>query len=547
MTGRRVAGLASLTLATACATTGGSLGAPSAFGSRREERVLVSSFSNIVAIAASQRSVFVASPEAIAIYDRQFGAWQPPLAMRSPLFGGTLPIMAADPIEEGVWIATPGTVRFFRTGFDAATDAIVPGTPDALMFDRRNFVSGAYVHSGGQWLLVSRTGAALPVTPAMLPPPGSRQFATSLRDVFERYPSVRGFMGLLTRDESLQTWPVSAGTLVADANEVWLGTRGGGVFKVDPLFNTSQHVAYGLIERGVGAIALTADGVVVAGLGADGARGGLTVASADLQHFRWIEGSQARTFAGARAHDIAVRGDAIWVATDRGLIRADLRRPADARVWSAGNGLPTDQALSVAASATGVWVGTARGVAFVTDSGSRATRDAASDVIAGGAPTRALLLTGDTLWIGSERGLLLLRAASADSAPRRVALAADEPRLTRPIVALARSDSVVLVATEGDLMLIDPRAGRVLPRLDAVGASALRGITCAAIDAHSIWLGGRGGLLVIDRASGVHRLLADESGIAGEVFALRLDPAFAWIGTRDGLVRIRRTSGGLAP
>ncbi len=539
--------IVSVALLAACASGGGALSAPSAFGSRRDERVLVSSFSNIVAVAASLRSVFVASPEAIAIYDRQFGAWQPPLPLRSPLFGGTLPVMAADPIEDGVWIATPGSVRYLRTGFDIANDAIVPGNPDAIMFDRRNFVSGAYVHSSGQWLLVSRTGAALPVTSAMLPPAGSRQFAATLRDVFERYPNVRGFMGLLTRDESLQTWPVSAGTLVSDVNEVWLGTRGGGVFKVDPLFNSSQHVPYGLIERGVGAIALTADGVVVAGLGADGARGGLTIASADLQHFRWLEGSQARPFAGARAHDIAVRGDAIWVATDRGLIRADLRRPGDARLWSAGNGLPTDQALSVAASAAGVWVGTARGVAFITDSGSRATRNSASEVVTGGAPARALLLAGDTLWIGSERGLLLVRGASPDSAPRRIALAADEPRLARPITALARSDSVVLAATESDLILIDARAARLMPRMDAVGASSLRGITCAAIDARTIWVGGRGGLLVIDRATGVHRLLADESGIAGEVFAVRLDPTYAWIGTRDGLVRIRRAAGGMAP
>ncbi|MEP6692149.1 MAG: hypothetical protein ABJD07_13400, partial [Gemmatimonadaceae bacterium] len=286
MTMARAAALA--LLCAACASGGNALGAPGSLGSRREERVLVSSFANIVAVAASQRSVYAATPDAVAIYDRQFGAWQPPLSLRTPFVSGQIALMAGDPVEDGVWIGLPGAVVFVRNGFDLESSAIVPGLPDDLLFDRRNPIGGAYVRSSGQWFLVSRTGSAVPVTTAMLPPPASRLGANGLRDVLEKYPQLRSFAALLTRDASLTSWPISSGALVPDANEVWLGTRGGGLFKVDPLFNSSLHVPYGLLERGAGAIALAADGVIVGGLGNDAAHGGLTVASTDLQHFRWV-------------------------------------------------------------------------------------------------------------------------------------------------------------------------------------------------------------------------------------------------------------------
>src|SRR5581483_9929338 len=214
------------------------------------------------------------------------------------------------------------------------------------------------------------------------------------------------------------------------------------------------------------------------------------------------EGPYTSPLAGVRAHALAVRGSTAWVATDRGLVRLALDDPSRARNWSLGTGLPSDEALAIALTAGGAWVGTASGVAFVSDTGSSR---AASRIAALRSPVSALLLTGDTLWIGSDAGLLVLDLTAADSLPRRAAI--PDPRLGRPVRALARSDSLIAVATAAELAVLDLGQRAPVRTFDAVNASLLRGINALAMDARTIWLAGEGGVLVVQRESGASRFL----------------------------------------
>ena len=517
----------------------------------REDRVVLTDFTQVTGVAAGRRLLFVASTNGLAIYDRQFGSWLPPFTARDGWPVTRVTTMAADPVSDGVWIGGFGEVLFYRPEVDQLQRVLLPGQVELFMFDARNYAGGAFVRSAGQWTRVTETGFATPASPSELPPPDARVIAPSLQQLYQEFPALRNFEGLLTRDEgSMRSWPVSAGSRSPDRSEVWLGTWGNGVFQVDPLFQRSEHRPYGLLDPAAGAIARAADGVWIAGSGRGvGDRAGLVFASTELREWRWLEHPMRTPLLGARALDLETRGSRAWVATDRGVARLDTRAARDVRFWSGTNGLPSDVVFAVAPREEGAWVGTGRGLVFVRE-GTRAGQARAGDVsepIAAGVAVRALLLTGDTLWIGTDAGLLLLPPGSTpDSArPLRPAALESEPRLRSQVTALASSDSLVVIATRDVLVRLDLRSGRLLPRLLAPDVGQVGGIEHVAADARTIWVSGSRGVLAITRGTDVGRFLSAQSELPGAPADILLTDEFAWIATSAGVVRLRRGPDGL--
>lgn len=522
------------------AGVGGFSGAPGV-SFRREDRVVLTAANYVEAIAVSPRLVFAVTRRALTIYDRQFDAWQPPVALPPELGVGRISSIAADPLEDAVWIGTFGAVLFYRPFTDVQIAASVPGLPDVILFDARDQASGAYVRAGGSWYLVSRVGSATPVPVSQLPPPVAQIRQPTLQEVYAQYPSLQNFQALMTRDEQLRSWPVTAVGTAPETEQVWLGTAGNGMYRVDPRFGDATHVPFGLLAEGAGAVAPAADGVWVASAGPGAAgRGGLTFIRTDLQQWRWVEGGIDRPFAATRALDLAVRGSIAWVATDRGLYRVDTQQPLGVRRWSLTNGLPDDRALAVAAVGPGAWVGTPRGLAFVPEQATAASGAGVPRTMMSGIAVRGLVASGDTVWAATEAGLLA--AMPNDTLPRRAT--ATDARLRRPLVAIARADSLLVVASQDEVVAV--ARGRVLaaPRLDRATLGDVGRISAVAIDGQTIWVAGDRGVVVIGRASGVTRVLPVPSVIPASALDLTLDPDFAWIATRDGVVRLRRLPDG---
>jgi ligand-binding sensor domain-containing protein len=163
--------------------------------------------------------------------------------------------------------------------------------------------------------------------------------------------------------------------------------------------------------------------------------------------------------------------------------------------------------------------------------------------IASGTPVRALLATGDTLWVGSDAGLLLLPPGN-DTMPRRPATARQEPRLAQPVRAIAHSDSIVVVATADELVRFNLSTGGLLPRLDAVNVRAVGSVNTLAMDGSTLWVGGPLGVLLVDRGTGTARLLGSAYQVTSETFDIALTRDYAWLATRDGVVRLRRLPNG---
>jgi len=506
----------------------------------REDRLLITQFNEISGIAVSQRHVFITTPYGLGIMDRQFQRWLPPVTVADGYPIEQTTVVAADPNSDAVWVGAVGLVIVYRPSVDILTRISLSGIVEQIAFDRQS--ASTYVRASNAWSRISFSGVATRISRSMLP--ADLVTSPTLDDVYREFPTLRGFERLYTRDAQLESWPVTAGTRSPEKSEVWLGTWGNGVFQVDPLFQQSTPRPFGLIDRGAGALTRGEGGVWIAGLG-NGfrQRGGVTFAGAHLDSWRWLVSPMNSPLGGSRTTDLAMREDALWVATDRGLARMSARNENDFRFWTMLNGLPSDRILSVAPKYGGAWVGTTAGLVFVPDTGRRTARRDIGATIADGTSIRALLLTGDTLWVGSDAGLLLLPPGGDKLV--RAAAATTEQRLARPIRALARGDSTVAIATESEIFLIDLPSGTLRPRLDLTPFGTVRDIRTIAIDDRTIWIGGTFGALMYRLADGVTKLVRP-SGAYDAVEDIELTAEYVWLATADGVTRLRRLSDGSA-
>jgi ligand-binding sensor domain-containing protein len=213
----------------------------------------------------------------------------------------------------------------------------------------------------------------------------------------------------------------------------------------------------------------------------------------------------------------------------------------DFTAWSALDGLPADRVYAVAPRNDGVWVGTERGLAWVSDTSEtrdRRTRNVGR-VLLENTPVRALAAIGDTLWIGTDAGLVALPGRTASLA-RPVT---DDPAFQRPIRALAWSDTMLIVATDDQLLRIAPRGGSPPSRIN-IDIPSMGYVTRIAIDENTIFVAGSNGILAMQRNGGLTRRLSVDSDIAGLPLDVAVSRDWLWIATTRGLVRVARNSDG---
>ncbi|MBI2409142.1 MAG: hypothetical protein HYV19_12660 [Gemmatimonadetes bacterium] len=470
----------------------------------REDRVTLTQGSVVRAVGVGRRWVYAATPGAIIVYDRDRRAWLPPFVRDGGFDPSLVRRIGVDPDDDSAWLIT----------------------------------------AMGAFTLQPLTAF---VTRAPAGPLPQRLRIGSLESVYREFPSVQAFEQLLTRgDAALQAFPVVAGARAPDRTEVWLGTFGGGLYQVDPLFNRADPRQYGLAASGVGAIARAADGVWVAPAPRAGdTRSALVFVSRDAQQFRWLDDAARRGFGGARATALAAGDGVLWMGTTNGLYRVPTSGDG-MRAFGAMSGLPSDVVLSVLPRAKGVWVGTDRGLGFLaTDSADlRGHAIAAADF--SGVPVRALLATGDTLWVGTDVGVVLRPPGEDDRWVRPVA-ASEQPRLRQGVRALTNADSQVFVALSDALLAFNLRDGQWREPWPAAPWRAVGQIDALSADARTVWAGGPFGVIAVNRANGGSRLLRLGSDLPDAVTAIVLDGPWAWIGTLGGVVRVRRSSDGLFP
>ncbi len=498
---------------------------------RPDDRVLLTDFAVVTAIAASPLVVYAATPRGLLVYDRHARAWRPPVTGLDGYPRSRITVALADVVGDAVWFGTvdgwaryDASLRLWESGF-------IPGGVRDLALDADDLASGVFVRAApaAPWLFLAR-GAAVAV-PGRPPPPVGRRIAPlTPREALGRTPAADAMRALILTDRRLRTHEFTAAAAVPDQSDVFFGTSGMGVIRVDALTGEWEALPYGLPAPAAGAVAAGVGGVWVAARARPGEPGGIVWVRDDLAQVVSADrpGALGPPFHQGRRL-LARQGD-LWAATERGVVRVDPRTLAT-RVFSLGPGLPDDDVRSLAPAPDGVWVGTARGVALITDAGEVVRSGAFS------APVLALAVRRDTLWVGSAAGLGVL--GSGDAAPAVPPGVAATPALRDAIVALTLSADTLVAATADQLAWRDPATGAwtVTRPLADLGT-----ITVLAGDEGGAWVGGTGGLALWDIGRATFRTLHVPLDLPAAVRDVAVAGTWLWVATDSGLVRLRRSA-----
>lgn len=457
---------------------------------RPEERSMITDFSYVRALAASPDWLFAATTHGLVIYDRRRRAWLPPVTVldgypQQPVRGAI-----AEPGGNAVYLALD------------------------LGYARYDLITR-------QW---DRVAGAPP------PPPGA---ALSVESALNEAPAAQAFRALLLTDARLRPHHFTAAARTPDQPDLYLGTDGMGVLRVDPMTGQSEPLTYGLLSPGAGAIAAGPGGVWVATDARPGRdRSGFTWVSEDLSATTTSEGGGAALgFTFLQGRRLVARGSTLWLATERGLYAVD-NGSYRSREYDVGRGLPSEDVTSVAPAPDGVWVGTSRGLAVVGGDGKATTLGSRGVVVL------SLLAVGESLWVGTTTGLALL----APGAPDLVAAPAP-PSLRVPIYAIGRVGTTLVAMTSDRLAWHDPTPDTRNPTPDwhlTLLPPALGRPTAIAADSGGVWLGGTTGLAWVDARTGAARVLTMPWDVPAAVRDVVVDRSMLWVATDSGLVRFDR-------
>ena len=493
------------------------------------DRVLITDFSSITAVAASPFYVFAATPHGLTIYNRQSSEWQLPVTSLDGYPRATVRAALADIMGNAVWLGTDAGWARYDADLHRWDGAPVAGGVRNLMLDATDPASGIYLQTSTEWVFLPR-GGVVPFSTAGRPLPalGQRIAPLGLDQALNTATTGDAFRAFILTDARLRSYTFTAAARSSDQREIFFGTNGAGLVRIDPATAAWEPLPYGLGARGAGAVAVGATGAWAASftlpLDPRQPQSDVTWVSSDLTRATLYSG---RTYGSdcRQSRRIVLDGTRVWVACDAGVLRID-SRDRRARLFS------VESVLSIAASRRGLWVGTAHGLRLI-DSTEHVT--SLGNVAL---PIYSLALLHDTLWAGTAQGLAFLPKDGSDLFAR-TAIAVPEPpaALGAPVLLVARIGQGLAVMTTDQLVWRDSAGSRwtVLRPPPELGD-----VTDIAGEGEHAWLAGTGGVAFWDLAHASFQTLSVPRDLPAPVHGVAFDSQYVWMATDSGLVRLAR-------
>ena len=490
---------------------------------RPEDRALLTDLSYVTAVGATRRYVYAATPNGLAVYDRAFGNWTETIGSLDGFPPGIVTAMAADPNDDRAWLAFNSRWAVWDPFGRRLESGPLPGSVDQVVLDASDPGRGAWYHTLAGWYLVERGSFAAMPAPA---PPASRLGGLSARELLARIPSFDAIRLRIERDEQLRTYRLTSAASAPITNDLYVGTDGNGTFRIDPLTYQADRLPAGLAGSATGAIASWRGTVCAAGEArVTSPHHGITCFDESLGNFDYVERMGLATLPVGTVRRLLVTERAIWAATDQGLIRAPRRGGRPVQLL-ARDGLPSDQCLALAPSADGVFVGTAAGIASVSDTG----RTPIVSSSARGPAVLSIAIPGnDTIWAGTSSGLVgfLLPLGGP------VALPIGPGPLREPIVAVAVVADTIIAATQQRFVI---RAGNNWQVMDPPGRPVGR-IASIVPGETGFWVAGDQGFAYFDPQRPLWNALAASEDVPLPVRDVAETHGYVWVATEAGVVR----------
>jgi len=490
---------------------------------RLEDRTVIGEFKRITSVAAAIDRVYATSTSQVLIWNPQFHQWQGPYDPPDPSLMARVFGALVDPLDNSLWLARPDGWIHFQPELQLWDQGEVPDGVQTIAFDATDPTPGLYVRTRVGWQLLPRGG--------LVPSPGrvpARPVAPArVDDVLRSVPSLQANASQILVDQRLGVARFTAAARSFDNLGWYLGTSGVGLLFLPDGAALPERMSFGLTSPVVGALFDAPDGLWAATNRTVQDQPAINFVDPQLKEFRSLQGPPAFGLPFAAVRKMVEQGSALWAATDRGLARVET---ADGRVdlLDENRGLPDSRVYAVTARQGRITAGTRRGLVRVDDS-LRVERLAPRFTD----PVLAVFAVGDTVWLGTQRGLLLALPGGQDVV-RPSTLAA--PSLQAPVVALGTLGDTIVALTRDQLLWRDPRteAWTLGPNLSGL----LGGLVAFVADGPGFWVAGDQGVgFARLNTPPVHPLRAgDLPGAANDV---AVDPDYLWVGTNAGLVRFR--------
>jgi len=490
---------------------------------RPEDRTVISDFSRITAVATAIDRVYAASPSQVLIWNPQFHQWQGPYDPPDPQM--LLRVIAAlvDPLDNSLWLAAADRWIHFQPELQIWDQGVVPGGLQTIAFDANDPTVGLFLRTRQGWLLLSR-GA---ITPAPTRGPVRPVLPARIDDVVRSNPTLQANAAQILVDPRLNVARFTCAARSFDNLGWYLGTSGVGLLYLPDGAPIPDRLEFGLRSPVAGAVFGWPNGVWAATDRTPTAEAALTFVASDLNQFRSLQGPPAAGLPFNQVRKLAGQGSALWAATDRGVVRI---ATDDGRVdlLDQARGLPDGVVYAVVSRQGRITVGTRRGVARVDDS-LRIVRVAPRFVD----PVVAVFPAGDSVWVGTRRGLLLALPGQEDVV-RPAALAS--PAMQASIVALGSLGDTIVALTRDEFLWRDPgtHTWTLGPNLSAL----LGGLVAFVADGPGFWVAGERGVAFARLSTPPLRPLR-EGDLPGLSNDLAVDGEFLWVATDAGLVRFR--------
>ncbi|HEY8256256.1 MAG TPA: hypothetical protein VIG08_01220 [Gemmatimonadales bacterium] len=490
---------------------------------RLSDRTVIGDFTRITTISTALDRVYIASPSSVLLWHPQFQQWEGPYDPPDPALLVRVFASLTDPLDNSLWLVRPEGWIHFQPELQIWDSGTVPGGVVTLAFDANDPVSGLYLRTRSGWFVVSR--GALSAIPGRAP--ARPLVPISVDEVLRSSPTLQANAAQILLDPHLRTVRYTAAARSFDNQGWYLGTSGIGTLYLTDGAALPERLTFGLPSPVVGAVLGAPDGVWSATQRTQLADAALTLVDPDLKSFRTLHGLAATGIPYNQVRDLVGQGTGLWAATDLGVARIETR---DGRIdmIDAGRGLPDSRVYAVASRQGRITVGTARGIARVDDS-LHVERLAPGF----GDAAYAVFPAGDTVWVGTSRGLLIALPGQRDLLrPSTLAL----PSLQAPVLALGSLGDTLVGLTRDQLLWRDPgsEAWTLGPNLSGL----LGGLRSFTPDGPGFWIAGDRGVAFVRLGTPPIRPLrgGDLPGAANDV---AVDEHFLWVATDGGLVRFR--------
>lgn len=319
--------------------------------------------------------------------------------------------------------------------------------------------------------------------------------------------------------------------IVADSwSNLWIGTWGLGPGRADRHHSHIELMDYGLLQEDVTALYSDEGRLWISGLAYDALRTGITIFEPEANSFSYFETYGSLIGRAASVFDIVGNGDDVFVATENGILVIDKEKRVIVDEIGGFGDLPETYVNCLAAVGDTLFAGTAQGLAvfyFHPDSVNRRGQIllAERDIV-------ALELSGEYLWIGTDRGAYRLNRSTRVLGRLRAA----EITQSRYVYDIEVDGEWVWLATEEEMVAIDMETADIelYPEVNNYGgvhAIAVRDtLIAAAVD--------RGLLLIYDGKKPRHELYTVNEGLlSNEIRDLLFEGDYLWLGTDKGLSR----------